>query len=63
MVKARQLKRYVVCCGRCYSCVLLETNSRKDAYIACTSHMNAYHHDVWVRDRVEQPDTVKEQAQ
>jgi len=50
-------KRYVVCCGRCYSCVLQETNSKREANTTATSHMTHYRHDVWIRDRVEQPDT------
>ena len=49
-------KRYVAVCGRCYTCVLVETNSKREAVMAATSHMNAYRHDTWVRDRIEQPD-------
>jgi hypothetical protein len=51
-------KRYVAVCGRCYSCVLAETNSKRTAATACTSHMNAYYHETWVRDRQEQPDVA-----
>jgi hypothetical protein len=44
------MKRYVTFCSQCYSCVLLETNSRKDANRAATGHQNAYGHEVHIND-------------
>lgn len=36
--------------------MLLETNSKREAYTKATGHMTQYKHDTWVRDRVAQPD-------
>lgn len=54
--KTPKPKRYVVCCERCYSCVLLETNVKRDANFKAQGHASQYQHRTWIRDRVEQPD-------
>ncbi len=43
--------RFLAWCEQCYSCHLLETNSKRDAAIRATSHMNAYRHSTHVTDR------------
>lgn len=51
MTKTPATKRYLAWCERCYTCHLLETNSKREAANRAVSHMNSYRHETHVTDR------------
>jgi hypothetical protein len=42
---------YQVVCFVCYSCIVAETSSKRDADRLAVGHMNAYGHDVGIQTK------------
>jgi hypothetical protein len=42
---------YQVVCFVCYTCIVAETSSKRDADRLATSHMNTYGHDVGIQTK------------